>query len=152
MMMEVPFCSASTAGFSASPDQSETFLAATGLLGPRSLGDVRRAAAYLLAGQEAGDIHTANRTFDVNAKRLLSLLGGILAAIAAHRAHLEGTGELEILRRARLKRRIVELVTEGIRNRMLAREDEVERMVDAVRKGEQGPRRAAEQILEEWQA
>ncbi|MGR9012412.1 MAG: efflux RND transporter permease subunit [Gammaproteobacteria bacterium] len=29
-------------------------------------GDVRRAAAYLLAGEEAGDIHTANRTFDVN--------------------------------------------------------------------------------------
>lgn len=29
-------------------------------------GDVRRAAAYLLAGQEVGDIHTANRTFDVN--------------------------------------------------------------------------------------
>jgi Putative silver efflux pump len=29
-------------------------------------GDVRRAAAYLLAGEEAGDFHTANRTFDVN--------------------------------------------------------------------------------------
>jgi Cu/Ag efflux pump CusA len=29
-------------------------------------GDVRRAASYLLAGEEAGDIHTANRTFDVN--------------------------------------------------------------------------------------
>ncbi len=29
-------------------------------------GDVRRAAAYLLAGEEAGDIHTVNRTFDVN--------------------------------------------------------------------------------------
>jgi CzcA family heavy metal efflux pump len=29
-------------------------------------GDVRRAAAYMLAGEEAGDIHTANRTFDVN--------------------------------------------------------------------------------------
>ncbi len=28
-------------------------------------GDVRRAAAYLVAGEEAGDIHTANRTFDV---------------------------------------------------------------------------------------
>lgn len=28
-------------------------------------GDVRRNAAYLMAGQEAGDIHTANRTFDV---------------------------------------------------------------------------------------
>jgi uncharacterized protein with von Willebrand factor type A (vWA) domain len=33
-----------TAGFAASPDQTETFLAATGLLGPRSPGDVRRAA------------------------------------------------------------------------------------------------------------
>jgi Cu/Ag efflux pump CusA len=29
-------------------------------------GDVRRAAAYLVAGQEAGDVHTVNRTFDVN--------------------------------------------------------------------------------------
>jgi CzcA family heavy metal efflux pump len=29
-------------------------------------GDVRRAAAYLIAGEEAGDIHTANRTYDVN--------------------------------------------------------------------------------------
>jgi CzcA family heavy metal efflux pump len=29
-------------------------------------GDVRRQAAYLVAGEEAGDIHTANRTFDVN--------------------------------------------------------------------------------------
>jgi Cu/Ag efflux pump CusA len=29
-------------------------------------GDVRRAASYLLAGEEAGDLHTANRTFDVN--------------------------------------------------------------------------------------
>jgi Cu/Ag efflux pump CusA len=29
-------------------------------------GDVRRAASYLVAGVEAGDLHTANRTFDVN--------------------------------------------------------------------------------------
>lgn len=29
-------------------------------------GDVRRAAAYLISGEEAGDLHTANRTFDVN--------------------------------------------------------------------------------------
>lgn len=29
-------------------------------------GDVRRAAAYLVAGEEAGDIHTATRTFDIN--------------------------------------------------------------------------------------
>jgi CzcA family heavy metal efflux pump len=29
-------------------------------------GDVRRAAAYLIAGEEAGDLHTGNRTFDVN--------------------------------------------------------------------------------------
>lgn len=28
-------------------------------------GDVRRQAAYIVAGEEAGDIHTANRTFDV---------------------------------------------------------------------------------------
>ena len=29
-------------------------------------GDVRRAASYLMAGVEVGDLHTANRTFDVN--------------------------------------------------------------------------------------
>jgi CzcA family heavy metal efflux pump len=29
-------------------------------------GDVRRQAGYLLAGEETGDIHTVNRTFDVN--------------------------------------------------------------------------------------
>jgi CzcA family heavy metal efflux pump len=29
-------------------------------------GDVRRQAAYLIAGEEAGDIHTQNRTYDVN--------------------------------------------------------------------------------------
>jgi CzcA family heavy metal efflux pump len=29
-------------------------------------GDVRRAAGYLVAGEEAGDLHTGNRTFDVN--------------------------------------------------------------------------------------
>jgi CzcA family heavy metal efflux pump len=29
-------------------------------------GDVRRAAAYLVAGEEAGDLHTGNRTYDVN--------------------------------------------------------------------------------------
>lgn len=31
-----------------------------------SPGDVRRAAAYLIAGWEVGDIHTSNRTYDVN--------------------------------------------------------------------------------------
>ena len=29
-------------------------------------GDVRRAAAYLVAGEEVGDVHVANRTYDVN--------------------------------------------------------------------------------------
>ena len=29
-------------------------------------GDVKRAAAYLIAGEEAGDVHTSNRTYDVN--------------------------------------------------------------------------------------
>ena len=29
-------------------------------------GDVRRAAGYMIAGEEAGDIHTSNRTYDVN--------------------------------------------------------------------------------------
>ncbi|MEE8120917.1 MAG: efflux RND transporter permease subunit, partial [Anaerolineales bacterium] len=29
-------------------------------------GDVRRAAAYMIAGEEVGDLHVANRTYDVN--------------------------------------------------------------------------------------
>ncbi len=29
-------------------------------------GDIRRAAAYIVSGEEVGDIHTANRTYDVN--------------------------------------------------------------------------------------
>jgi CzcA family heavy metal efflux pump len=29
-------------------------------------GDIRRAAAYLIAGEEAGDVHLTNRTYDVN--------------------------------------------------------------------------------------
>jgi CzcA family heavy metal efflux pump len=29
-------------------------------------GDVRRAAAYMVAGEEAGDVHTHNRTYDIN--------------------------------------------------------------------------------------
>jgi Cu/Ag efflux pump CusA len=29
-------------------------------------GEVRRAAAYVISGQEVGDIHVANRTYDVN--------------------------------------------------------------------------------------
>jgi Cu/Ag efflux pump CusA len=29
-------------------------------------GDVRRAAAHMMAGEEVGDVHTANRTYDVN--------------------------------------------------------------------------------------
>lgn len=29
-------------------------------------GDVRRAAAYMMAGEEVGDVHVANRTYDVN--------------------------------------------------------------------------------------
>jgi len=29
-------------------------------------GDVRRTAAYLIAGEEAGDLHSGNRTYDVN--------------------------------------------------------------------------------------
>jgi CzcA family heavy metal efflux pump len=29
-------------------------------------GDVRRAAGFMIAGEEAGDIHTSNRTYDVN--------------------------------------------------------------------------------------
>jgi hypothetical protein len=39
------------AGFAASPEQTEGFIAAVGLLGPRALGDVRR-AAHALFGPE----------------------------------------------------------------------------------------------------
>lgn len=43
----------------------EVDLAAAGRAGLKP-GDVRRQTAYLVAGEEAGDIHTANRTYDVN--------------------------------------------------------------------------------------
>src|SRR3990172_12598342 len=29
-------------------------------------GDVRRAASYIVAGEEVGDLHIGNRTYDVN--------------------------------------------------------------------------------------
>lgn len=47
-------------------------------------GDVRRAAAYLVAGEEAGDIHAANRTYDVQvwstpeSRHSLSSIQGLL--------------------------------------------------------------------------
>ena len=44
--------------------QIEVDLAKAQLYGLKP-GDVRRTAAFLVAGEEAGDIHTANRTFDV---------------------------------------------------------------------------------------
>ena len=73
----------------------------------------------------------------------------LVGAIAEHRGWLESTGNLEERRRKRVRNRILSLVTAAIRKRMLSREEEVERMVDAVRKGDETPRRAAERILEE---
>jgi len=71
------------------------------------------------------------------------------AAIGEHRTHLEESGRLVERRRERLRRRIGVLVSAAVTERMLARAEEVERMVDAVMAGEQTPRRAAERILEE---
>jgi LAO/AO transport system kinase len=73
----------------------------------------------------------------------------LAAAIAEHRAWLEESGRLEERRRARLKRRITAIVTAAVEKRMLARSDDVERMVDEVMAGDVTPRRAAEQILSE---
>jgi LAO/AO transport system kinase len=75
----------------------------------------------------------------------------LVAAVADHRAFLETSGRLEERRRQRLRRRIAALVNASIMERMLARSDEVERMVDAVMAGDVTPRRAASQILEELQ-
>jgi LAO/AO transport system kinase len=70
-------------------------------------------------------------------------------AIAGHRAFLEETGRIEDRRRARYRQRIRGLVDAAIMRQMLARSDRVERMVDAVLRGEETPRKAAEKILEE---
>ena len=67
----------------------------------------------------------------------------LLEAIGTHRTHLEESGKLVTRRRARLRRRIGVLVNAAVTERMLARAEEVERMVDAVMAGEQTPRRAA---------
>lgn len=45
--------------------QVEVDLAKAGALGLKP-GDVRREAAYLVAGEEAGDVHLPSRTYDVN--------------------------------------------------------------------------------------
>jgi LAO/AO transport system kinase len=73
----------------------------------------------------------------------------LIDAIAAHRAFLEESGKLRERRRQRLFRRIHALVTAAISERMRQRNDDVERMVEAVMAGEQTPRRAAEAILKE---
>lgn len=76
-------------------------------------------------------------------------LDDLVAAIAEHRAFLTETGKLVERRRKRLHRRIGSLVNAKIAERMLARREEVERMVDAVMAGDETPRRAANRILEE---
>ena len=73
----------------------------------------------------------------------------LVTEIAGHREYLTETGRLEERRRARLRQRITTLVNAAIAKRMLARSDEVERMVDAVLAGEKSPGHAARSILEE---
>ncbi len=70
-------------------------------------------------------------------------------AIAAHRNHLNESGEFTDGRRIRLKRRIGALVTQAIEARLLLDDRRIEELVDEVMKGAQSPRRAAERILEE---
>jgi len=73
----------------------------------------------------------------------------LLAAFEAHQAWLGEGGRLTERRRQRFHRRIRALVNAGVAERMLAKGDRVERMVDAVLSGEETPRRAARRILEE---
>jgi LAO/AO transport system kinase len=73
----------------------------------------------------------------------------LAAAIREHREYLTETDRLSERRRGRLKQRIIALVNAAITERMLARSDEVERMVDLVLRGEKTPRRAAQAILTE---
>jgi LAO/AO transport system kinase len=73
----------------------------------------------------------------------------LVDAIEEHRAWLSESGRLEERRRRRLRRRIDALVNAAVTARMLDRRDEVERMVEAVLKGDETPRRAAARILTE---
>ena len=50
-------------GFAAAPEQAQTFLAAVGLLGPRSIGDVRR-AAHAVFGPGPDRRHDFDDVFD----------------------------------------------------------------------------------------
>ncbi|MEN8149606.1 MAG: methylmalonyl Co-A mutase-associated GTPase MeaB [Planctomycetota bacterium] len=70
-------------------------------------------------------------------------------AIGEHRAWLEQSGRLRERRRERLKRRITAIVTATVEERMLARGEDVERMVNAVIAGDLTPRRAADKVLTE---
>jgi LAO/AO transport system kinase len=101
------------------------------MLDYRALADDRRPGVVMTVAREG--------------KGIVQLAG----AIAEHRAWLEQSGRLRERRRERLKRRIASIVTAAVEERMLARGDDVERMVDAVIAGELTPRRAAEKTLEE---
>ena len=90
-------------------------------------GDVRRAAAYMVAGEEAGDIHTANRTYDVNVwstpnnrNSLTSIQKLLIDTPTGAQVHLEDVADIHIepvpnaINREGQARRInVEAETEG---------------------------------------
>ena len=50
-------------------------------------GDVRRASARLVAGQEVGDIHTANRTYDVQLWSIPEVRHSSVRPISNHAAY-----------------------------------------------------------------
>src|SRR3990172_639916 len=82
-------------------------------------GDVRRAASYIVAGEEVGDLHIGNRTFDVNVwsvpesrGSLSDIRGMLLDTPHGGRVRLDEVASVEIvptpnvINRDNLKRKI----------------------------------------------
>ncbi len=67
-------------------------------------GDVRRVASFMLAGQEVGDIHVANRTYDVNVwsipesrQSLVDIKQMLILAPNGQYIHLEDVADVRIV-------------------------------------------------------
>ncbi len=67
-------------------------------------GDVRRVASFMLAGQEVGDIHLANRTYDVNVwsipesrQNLVDIQQMLIMAPTGEYIHLEEIADVRIV-------------------------------------------------------
>jgi LAO/AO transport system kinase len=75
----------------------------------------------------------------------------LLAAVRAHRRHLEASGELRQRRRERLRREVLRAVEERIRAEVLARAREggrFDEVLDAVAEGRLDPHSAADRLAE----